>query len=129
MKAYTRRHAESGISARLPGLECWENQFPNYEITLSYPEFTSVCPKTGLPDSGAITIRYMPRRLCVETKSLKLYLVAFRNLGIFQENAVNVILRDFVRAVKPKWAQVSGEFAARGGLKSFVQARFGKPTA
>lgn len=125
---YTRKHAISGVSAKLPGLECWENQFPDYEITLSYPEFTSVCPKTGLPDSGAITIRYMPRRLCVETKSLKLYLVAFRNLGIFQENAVNVILRDFVKAVKPGWVLVTGEFAARGGLKSLVTARFGKPS-
>ena len=122
MKAYTDQHARSGIDAPLPKIECFKNQFTNYEITISIPEFTSVCPRTGLPDFGTITIRYIPDQWCVELKSLKSYFFAYRNLGIFYENAVNRILIDFVKASKPIQAVVMGEFNVRGGMKSVVEA-------
>ena len=88
------------------------------------PEFTSVCPKTGLPDFGNIVIRYEPDRLCLELKSLKEYLQAYRNLGIFQENIVNQVLEDVVRWAKPVWAEVKGEFRPRGGISTVVIARW-----
>ncbi len=124
MKKYTDQHARSGIDAPLPGLDCFKNQFKSYEITISIPEFTSVCPRTGLPDFGTITIRYIPDRCCVELKSLKTYILAYRNLGIFYENAVNRILRDFVKASKPIQAVVTGEFNVRGGMKSIIEASY-----
>jgi 7-cyano-7-deazaguanine reductase len=126
MPNYTKEHAAAGIAARLPKIECWPNQFPGYEITIRFPEYTSVCPKTGLPDYGTITIQYRPRKLCLELKSLKLYLLAFRNLGIFYENAVNRILRDVVAATTPESCTVRGEFTPRGGLFTTVEARFPK---
>jgi 7-cyano-7-deazaguanine reductase len=122
MKEYTDKHACSGIDTLLPKIECFENQFRSYEITVSIPEFTSVCPRTGLPDFGTITIRYTPNKWCVELKSLKMYILAYRNLGIFYENAVNRILRDFVKASKPIQAVVTGEFNVRGGMKSTIEA-------
>ncbi|MGA2714686.1 MAG: preQ(1) synthase [Bryobacteraceae bacterium] len=121
---YTEDHASAGIDADLPEIETWPNQFPNYEIEISIPEFTSVCPKTGLPDTGTITIRYVPDRLCLELKSLKMYTLAYRNLGIFQENVVNCFLRDIVKACRPVRASVTGEFASRGGLSSRMVAAF-----
>jgi 7-cyano-7-deazaguanine reductase len=125
-RTYTETHAKSGLADALPAIECWENQFPAYEIELVYPEFSSVCPKTGLPDVGTITLRYMPSRLCLETKSLKLFLVAFRNMGIFTENVVNRILAQIVKDAKPRWAEVQGRFAARGGMEAVITARHGK---
>ena len=124
MKEYTDKHARSGIDASLPKLECFENQFKDYEITISIPEYTSVCPRTGLPDFGTITIWYTPNQWCVELKSLKMYIFAYRNLGIFYENAVNRILRDFVKATKPIQAVVTGEFNVRGGMKSIIEASY-----
>lgn len=124
MPDYTATHARAGIHARLPVLETWPNQFPGYEITIRFPEYTSVCPKTGLPDYGAITIRYQPRKVCLELKALKMYLLAYRNLGIFYENAVNRILRDIVAEARPVWCQVTGEFTPRGGLTTTVEARW-----
>jgi len=124
MPGYTDEHARAGIGAKLPAIETWPNQFPGYEITIRVPEYTSVCPKTGLPDYGAITIRYEPKKLCLELKSLKLYLLAYRNLGIFYENAVNRILRDIVAAVHPAWCRVTGEFTPRGGLTTMVEAHW-----
>jgi len=124
MKEYTDEHARSGIDVSLPKLECFKNQFKSYEITISIPEFTSVCPRTGLPDFGTVTIRYLPDRWCVELKSLKTYILAYRSLGIFYENAVNRILRDFVKASKPIQAVVTGEFNVRGGMKSVVEASY-----
>jgi len=124
MPEYTKSHARAGIDSPLPKIECFENQFKNYEITISIPEFTSVCPRTGLPDFGTITIRYIPNQWCVELKSLKMYILAYRNLGIFYENAVNRILRDFVKASKPIQAVVTGEFNVRGGMKSVIEARY-----
>ena len=124
MKEYTERHARSGVDKPLPKLECFKNQFEDYEITISIPEFTSVCPRTGIPDYGTITIRYIPNQWCVELKSLKMYILAYRNLGIFYENAVNRILRDFVRASQPIQAVVTGEFNVRGGMKSVIEASY-----
>ncbi len=127
MPQYTAEHARAGIRAKLPKLETWPNQFPGYEITTRFPEYTSVCPKTGLPDYGTITIQYRPRKLCLELKALKMYLLAYRNLGIFYENAVNRILRDIVDATRPEWCVVRGEFTPRGGLTTTVEARFERP--
>ena len=124
MPEYTREHARSGIDAPLPAIECFENQFKGYEITISIPEYTSICPRSGLPDFGTITIRYIPNKWCVELKSLKSYILGYRNLGIFNENAVNRILRDLVKASKPVRATVVGEFTARGGMKNTIEASY-----
>jgi len=124
MPGYTEEHARAGIRTPLPPLELFPNQYRGYEITIVYPEYSSVCPKTGLPDCGTITIQYLPGRWCVELKSLKMYLLAYRNLGIFYENAVNRILDDFCRACRPVSATVTGEFTARGGMHSSVVARW-----
>ena len=123
---YEDRHAKAGISARLPALETWPSQYPGTEITIQGLEFTSICPKTGLPDYGTLVIRYEPARRCLELKSLKLYLVAYRNLGIFYENVVNKVLRDVVTAARPRWCVVRGEFSNRGGLTATVEARWPK---
>jgi len=124
MPEYTEEHARAGIKAKLPKLEVWPNQYPGYIITTRYPEYTSMCPKTGLPDYGTITIQYKPRKSCIELKSLKLYLLAYRNLGIFYENAVNKMLHDIVDAVQPAWCVVKGEFTPRGGLNTTIFARW-----
>jgi 7-cyano-7-deazaguanine reductase len=121
---YTPKHAESGKKADLPSLETWPNQYAGYEIKIVIPEYTSICPKTGLPDFGTITIEYMPAKLCVELKSLKYYIQSFRPIGIFNENAVNRILDDVAGAAKPVWAVVTGEFTPRGGMRSVVTARY-----
>jgi len=125
-RAYTDEHAHCGIDAELPEIETWPNQFPGYEIEVVMPEFTSVCPKTGLPDFGTLTLRYTPDKLCLELKSLKMYLLSYRNLGIFYENVVNRFLRDVVRAAKPVSVEVVGEFTPRGGLQSKVTATWSK---
>ncbi|MGC2232576.1 MAG: preQ(1) synthase, partial [Candidatus Acidiferrum sp.] len=124
MADYTVSHARAGIQTRLPKLDTWPNQFPGYIITTRFPEYTSVCPKTGLPDYGTITILYMPRKECIELKALKMYLLAYRDLGIFYENAVNKILHDIVEAVGPEWCVVRGEFTPRGGLTTSIFARW-----
>jgi len=121
---YTRDHAQSGLDADFPEIECWPNQFPGYEITIDDPEFTSVCPKTGLPDFGHLSIRYMPDKQCLELKSLKEYLQSYRNLGIFQENVVNRVLKDVVRWARPVWTEVKGDFRPRGGISTTVVARW-----
>ena len=126
-RAYTDKHAAAGIGAALPEIETWPNQFPDYEIEIAIPEFTSVCPKTGLPDFGKLTLRYVPDAKCLELKSLKMYLLAYRNLGIFYENVVNRFLRDVVAAAKPISATVIGEFTPRGGLHSKITASWSKP--
>jgi 7-cyano-7-deazaguanine reductase len=125
-RSYTGEHARAGIHTALPEIETWPNQFPGYEIEIVMPEFTSVCPKTGLPDFGRLTLRYTPDRQCLELKSLKMYLLAYRNLGIFYENVVNRFLRDVVAAAKPLSATVIGEFTPRGGLHSKVTATWSR---
>lgn len=126
-REYTAEHARAGIRAPLPEIETWPNQYPGYEIEIVVPEFTSVCPKTGLPDFGKLTLRYTPERRCLELKSFKMYLLAYRNLGIFYENAVNRILRDVVKAARPVRATVTGEFTPRGGISTTVTASWSKP--
>jgi 7-cyano-7-deazaguanine reductase len=126
---YTDEHAKAGLDARFPEIETWDNQFPAYEIRIDDPEFTSVCPKTGLPDFGEIAIRYMPRERCLELKSLKEYLFSYRNLGIFQENIVNQVLADVVKASDPIWAVVLGTFRPRGGISTTIEARWPRPLA
>lgn len=121
---YTERHARSGIQSTLPQLETWPNQYKGYEITIENPEYTAICPKTGLPDFGIIRLQYMPDQSCLELKSFKLYIHAYRNIGIFYENAVNRILQDVVAACRPVWARVTGEFTARGGLRSTIEAKY-----
>jgi 7-cyano-7-deazaguanine reductase len=121
---YSDEHARAGINAKLPKLEVWPNQFPGYTISTTFPEYTSVCPKTGMPDYGSILIEYEPRKSCLELKSLKLYLLGYRNLGIFYENAVNRMLKDIVAVAKPAWCVVRGEFTPRGGLTTTVEARW-----
>jgi 7-cyano-7-deazaguanine reductase len=125
-RAYTDQHAESGVHAVLPEIEVWPNQYPDYEIEIVQPEFTSVCPKTGLPDFGKIALRYVPGKHCLELKSYKMYLNAYRSLGIFQENVVNRILQDVVKAAQPKTATVVGDFTPRGGLSTVVTATWSR---
>lgn len=126
MTQYTDDHAASGLSAELPEIETWPNQFPgrDYEIEISSPEFTSVCPKTGLPDHGTLTVRYVPDQRCLELKSYKMYLFAYRNLGIFQENIVNRVLEDIVRATQARKVTVIGDFTPRGGIYSKISASY-----
>ena len=121
---YGEKEAKAGLKERLPVIETFPNQFLDYEIKIEVPEFTSVCPKTGLPDFGMIIIRYVPKKQCLELRSMKMYLLAYRNLGIFYENAVNRILEDIVKACQPARASVTGEFNPRGGLKSVVEAHY-----
>ncbi len=121
---YNERHAKSGIDAKLPDIETFPSQYKGYEITIEIPEYTAICPKTGLPDFGTIRLRYMPDKACLELKSLKMYIHAYRNLGIFYENAVNRILQDIVQSCRPVRAVVTGEFTARGGLSSTIEAKY-----
>jgi 7-cyano-7-deazaguanine reductase len=110
----------------MAALETFANQFPDreYEIEITCPEFTAVCPKTGQPDFGTIVITYVPAKECVELKSLKLYLVDYRNRGIFYEHSINVILDDLVAACKPRRMTVVGQFTPRGGISSRITARY-----
>ena len=126
-RAYTDEHAAAGTHTPLPEIETWPNQYHGYEIEIVMPEFTSVCPKTGLPDFGRLTLRYVPDRSCLELKSYKMYLLAYRGLGIFQENVVNRVLEDVVRAADPVKATVTGDFTPRGGLSTVVTATWNRP--
>ena len=118
--------------ARLPTtpaeakLETFENEYRDrdYWISFECPEFTSLCPKTKQPDFGIIKIRYVPDKKCIEAKSLKLYLLSYRNIGIFNEEAVNRILDELVKACKPREMEVLGEFNPRGGIRITVEATY-----
>jgi 7-cyano-7-deazaguanine reductase len=123
---YTDDHARSGVNAPLPEIETWPNQYADYEIEIAMPEFTSVCPKTGLPDFGRIVLRYIPGKRCLELKSYKMYLLAYRDLGIFQENIVNRVLRDVIKAANPVSVTVIGDFTPRGGLSTLVTASWSR---
>jgi 7-cyano-7-deazaguanine reductase len=107
-------------------LETFPNPRPDrdYEIAIDCPEFTSMCPKTGLPDFGTIRIRYTPDQTCVELKSLKYYLLEYRSRGIFYEAATNQILDDLVEACRPRRMTIEGDFSARGGITTRVTARY-----
>jgi 7-cyano-7-deazaguanine reductase len=110
----------------MASLETFPNQFPDrdYEVEITCPEFTAVCPKTGQPDFGTIIINYVPGRSVIELKSLKLYLFAFRDRGIFYEHSINTILDDLVAACQPRKMRVIGQFTPRGGISSKVTARY-----
>lgn len=107
-------------------LETFDNRYPgrDYKIEIVAPEFTSVCPKTGQPDFGKITISYIPKAKCIELKSLKLYLQSFRNEGIFYENVTNVILDDLAAVVDPQWMKIEAAFSARGGITETVTVQY-----
>jgi 7-cyano-7-deazaguanine reductase len=109
-------------------LETFPNPRPerDYEIAIDCPEFTSVCPMTGLPDFGTIHITYVPDARCVELKSLKYYMIGFRNRGIFYEHVTNEILDDLVAALAPRRMTVVGDFSVRGGIKTTVRAEYQK---
>jgi 7-cyano-7-deazaguanine reductase len=109
-------------------IETFPNPRPEreYEIAISCPEFTSVCPKTGLPDFGEIRITYVPDAACIELKSLKYYMIEFRNRGIFYEHVTNQILDDLVDAINPRRMTVVGDFSVRGGIKTVVTAEYRK---
>ena len=109
-------------------LETFPNPSPSrdYEIEIRCPEFTSVCPKTGLPDFGEIIITYVPDELCLELKALKLYLIEFRNKGMFYEAVTNLILDELVAACQPRRMTVVGDFSVRGGISTSVTARYEK---
>ena len=110
----------------MAGLQTFPNRHPGRDYTIVHdcPEFTAVCPMTGQPDFGTIRISYVPDRLCVELKSLKLYLVGFRSRGIFYEHVTNVILDDLVAAVKPRRMTVEGDFNVRGGISTVVRVEY-----
>ncbi len=112
------------IESRIKILETFENRNRerDYEIEITCPEFTCVCPKTGQPDFATIIIKYVPDKLCVELKSLKLYLFSYRNTGEFHEHATNTILQDLITACNPKTIEVTGDFNIRGGIKTVVRA-------
>ncbi|MDD5347671.1 MAG: preQ(1) synthase [Candidatus Omnitrophica bacterium] len=113
---------------KTPEIEVWKNQYPDrvYTISLDVPEFTCICPKTGLPDFAAIRIDYSPRGRCIELKSFKLYTIFFRSIGIFHEHLINRMLDDFVRACRPRWARITGVFNPRGGITTTVTRAYGK---
>lgn len=126
-RQYTDEHAAAGTKAKLPEIEVWPNQYGNgYEVEIVMPEFTSICPKTGLPDTGTLTLTYVPDKTCLELKSLKLYTIAYRNLGIFQENVVNRMLEDIVKACRPVSAVLEGEFEPRGGISTRITATYAR---
>ena len=107
-------------------LETFQNKHPenDYLVTLNCPEFTSLCPKTGQPDFGKIVISYIPREQMVESKSLKLYLFSFRNHGDFHEDCINIIMKDLIRVMDPKYIEVRGDFMPRGGISIIPFANY-----
>ena len=111
---------------KTPLIEVWQNQYPDkiYVINLDIPEFTCICPKTGLPDFATIRIEYSPDKYCIELKSFKMYTIFYRNLGIFHEHVVNRMLEDLVRTCRPRWLKITGEFNVRGGIKTVVTAEY-----
>ncbi len=111
---------------KTPGIEVCENKYPDriYTISLDIPEFTCICPKTGLPDFADIKIEYSPRKFCIELKSFKQYTIFYRDIGIFHEHVVNRLLEDFVQASKPRWARVIGVFNPRGGITTTVMREY-----
>ena len=123
-------HLQDAIQSLViePGLEAFENNYPEneYQVQLKFDEFTCVCPRTGLPDFATIIIDYVPAKLIIESKSLKLYLNAYRNLGIYSENVVNKILQDIVETCSPRSAEVTGMFSPRGGVDITVSACYDK---
>ena len=113
---------------KTPKIEVWQNQYKDKDYTVSFEtnEFSCICPKTGLPDYAVINIDYIPDKFCIELKSFKLYLVSYRNIGVFHEHVINKILEDIAKACKPRKLKVAGEFNIRGGIKTTVTREYGK---
>ena len=111
---------------KTPAIDVWQNQYQDkeYTIIMDVPEFTCICPKTGLPDFADIKIEYSPDKYCIELKSFKMYTISYRSVGIFHEHVVNKILEDFVDAAKPRWVKITGTFNSRGGIQTTVAAEY-----
>lgn len=123
----TKKSRYEGLQAHVrhlktPAIEVWKNQYPDRRcvVAIEIPEFTCVCPKTGLPDFAVVTIEYAPFKDCVELKSLKEYLMFYRDVGIFHEHFVNRLMDDFIRACRPAWAKIVARFNPRGGITTTV---------
>ncbi|GAB6283610.1 MAG: preQ(1) synthase [Ignavibacterium sp.] len=114
------------VNNKLSLLETFENKYPDRDYTVIHiaPEFTSVCPKTGQPDFGTITLEYIPDKLCVELKSLKLYYQSFRNDGIFYEHVTNTIANDLIEVCKPRYLKLTAQFNVRGGISSVIEVEY-----
>lgn len=118
---------QNGIrDLNIPKMERWKNKYldRDYTVSIKTDEFTCICPKTGLPDYAAIYIDYIPDKYCVELKSFKLYLLAYRNIGIFHEHVINRIFDDFIALCKPRRANIIGEFGSRGGIRTTVSREY-----
>ncbi len=115
---------------KTPSIETWKNEYSDkdYTIEVTTPEFTAICPKTGLPDFGTVQIAYIPDERCVELKSLKEYFLFYRDVGIFHEHVVNKILVDFVAACNPRRVEIVGDFHVRGGIKTVIRANYERET-
>jgi 7-cyano-7-deazaguanine reductase len=124
MDSCFRRNDKRKGYPNMSEIEVFDNNYPDrdYYITHVNEEYTSVCPKTGLPDFGIITINYIPDKLCLELKALKYYFLEFRDMGIFYESVVNQILDELVQKCHPRYMEIIGEFTTRGGIKSTVKA-------
>lgn len=127
METKTSTHIIDVETVQAKLIDCIDYRYSgkrDIEIQIDQPEFTSVCPMTGLPDFGCISIRYVPDNKIIELKSLKYYLLQYRNVGIFYEHLVNRILEDLSSMVDPKWMEINGRFTARGGITTQVVARY-----
>ncbi len=127
----SRKYSYDGLqenvrNLRTPKIEVWRNQYPdkNYSVTLEVPEFTCICPKTGLPDFATITIEYIPDKYCIELKSFKMYTIFYRDVGIFHEHVINKITDDLVKACNPRWLKITGVFNPRGGITTTVSREY-----
>ncbi len=126
-----KKNSYEGLQDRIrqlktPKIAVWKNRYPDkdYVIKIEIPEFTCICPKTGLPDFANITIKYIPDKSCVELKSFKYYTIFYRGVGIFNENVVNKMLDDIADSCQPRWMEITGEFNARGGIKTTVRSEY-----
>lgn len=126
MKSSYEGRQETIRSWKTPVIETFDNIYPDrdYDITMSIPEFTCVCPKTGLPDFASLELTYTPNKHCLELKSFKEYLLAYRNKGIFHENVINKVLDDIVAVLGPRRARLTGIFNSRGGIQTTVSREF-----
>ena len=128
-KKFSYEDLQSHIRAlKSPDIEVWTNQYQDklYTICLDIPEFTCICPKTGLPDFAVISIEYIPAKFCIELKSLKEYMTFYRNVGIFHEHFVNKLMDDFIKACHPRWVKMTVRFNPRGGMTTTVTREYGK---
>ena len=126
MRSSYRGLQENIRKLKTPSIETWQNKYADkkYTINLQVLEFTCICPKTGLPDYAVIKIDYSPAKHCIELKSFKMYTIFYRDVGIFHEHLINKMLQDLVKACKPRWMKIEGEFNTRGGIKTTVSASY-----